>query len=270
MNALPTDHSFHQFSSEQFYTSVNRSLLDLLSFRPGQIVVDLGCGDGKVTRMLLDKADGFAVVAVDQSADRLKEAEANVASAISRVTFSCGSAENLSSVVPAKVDAVVFCNAIHMISDKARVITEISKVLKQGGLFAFNSAFFEGAIPPSSMNFYRRLMLKAVRMLKRDHHITHHRGVTAATREFLTPQGYADLLVANGFAVRQVDVIETQMPFSSVDAILTFEDFITGALPGVPITTASDVLKQAANESFAELGMPSLPRNWLQVVAEKI
>jgi hypothetical protein len=62
---------------------------------------------------------------------------------------------------------------------------------------------------------------------------------------------------------------ETQIPFSSVDAILTFEDFITGTLPGIPLSIASDVLKKAASESFSELEMRSLPRNWLQMVAEK-
>lgn len=269
MNQEDANHSFDQFSREEFYTSVNRTLLDLLSLRAGQIVVDLGCGNGEITRLLSQMAEGITIIAVDQSAERLKEAEANLGAAGSSITFTQASAEELSSVIRAKVDTVIFCNAIHMVADKAIVINEISKVLKPGGCFAFNTAFFEGAMPSPSLAFYRRLMLKAIRILRRDYGLTHRRGVSASTRQFLSPVEYRSLLSAHRFGIRREEIIETHMPFSAVQAILTFEDFVAGALPGVPMSIGSKALKEAASEAFRELGMDYLPRNWLQVVAEK-
>ena len=64
---------------------------------------------------------------------------------------SCGScsgkAENLSRFVHRTADAVVFCNAIHLVEDKRRMLHEVSEALHERGLFAFNSTFFEGAQP---------------------------------------------------------------------------------------------------------------------------
>ena len=37
------------------------------------------------------------------------------------------------------------------------------------GRFAFNTAFFEGAVPARSLAFYKKLMLKTVRILRNDY-----------------------------------------------------------------------------------------------------
>lgn len=262
-------YSYDRFACQPFYTSVNQRLLDLVPLSSGQTVVDLGCGTGAITRLLLAMADGLIVIAVDPSAEMLEEAKRNLSDVTNSVIFLRARAEELSKNLPTKVDTVVFCNAIHMVSDKATVISEISKVLRAGGRFAFNTAFFDGAMPARSLAFYKKLMLKTVRILKNEYGVTHQRGGRTEARQLLTIDEYQELLSVYHLKIRHQEVVEVQMPLDAVQAILEFDDFITGALPGVPLSLGSTALKTAAAEAFADLGMEGLPRNWLQVGAEK-
>ena len=269
MNQENRLYSYDPFARQRFYTLINRRLLEQVSLHSGQTVVDLGCGTGAITKLLLSMAHGLVVIAVDRSAEMLEEAKTNLADLARGVMFVRAGAEELSSHLPTKVDAVVFCNSIHMITDKAKVISEVSKALGLGGLFAFNSAFFDGAVPASSLPFYKKVMLKTIRILRNEYGITHQRGERTEARQLLTPEGYEELLSVHDFRIRHQKVVEVQMPFDAVQAIAAFDYFITGALPGVPLSAGSSALKTAVSEAFDDLRMPSLPRNWLQVVAER-
>jgi ubiquinone/menaquinone biosynthesis C-methylase UbiE len=261
--------SFDRFARQRFYTAANQRLLDLVSLGSGQTVVDLGCGTGAVTRLMLSTVDGLVVVAADPSAEMLEEAKTNLSDVAAKVIFVRAGAENISKHLPTKVDAVVFCSAIHLTNDKGKVMREISKVLRPGGRFAFNTTFYEGALPVSSLPFYKKVMLKSVRTLRKDYGVTHQRGERAEARQPLTPDEYQECLRKHNFQILHQEVVEMQMPFEAVQAIVEFDDFIAGALPGVPPALGSAALKKAAAEAFDELGMPWLPRNWLQIVAGK-
>ncbi len=65
--------SFGRLAGQAFYTAANQRLLDLVSLGSGQTVVDLGCGTGAVTRLMLSTANGLVVVAADPSAEMLAE-----------------------------------------------------------------------------------------------------------------------------------------------------------------------------------------------------
>ncbi len=65
--------SFGRLAGQGFYTAANQRLLDLVSLGSGQTVVDLGCGTGAVTRLMLSTANGLVVVAADPSAEMLAE-----------------------------------------------------------------------------------------------------------------------------------------------------------------------------------------------------
>ena len=52
------------------------------------------------------------------------------------------------NIKESSTDAIFFCNAIHYVSDKDALIAEVTKSLKPGGKFAFNTSFFDGGQPP--------------------------------------------------------------------------------------------------------------------------
>ena len=74
-------------------------------------------------------------VAVDHSASALKQAmEELKGKRNSAVQFVQSRVEQLSESLKESVDTIVFCNAIHYISDKDALVEEISKSLKPGGM----------------------------------------------------------------------------------------------------------------------------------------
>ena len=277
---MVSDFTLEKFSQNPFYQEVNRRLVALARLRPGQRVVDLGAGTGAVTRLLVEEVggDGGApagktpaeVIAVEPSESAIEVARRNLENIRGAVVaFVQGGAERLSQLVRKPVDAVFFCNAIHLVKEKAVVMQEIYRSLREGGTFSFNTSFFQGAEPPESLQFYRRWMMKALRFLREQYGISPDREKRAMARQPLSRDEYVSLLESNGFRVRESQVVPVPMTLKGFEDISEYSLFIEGVMPGVPLEPASQALKYAAREAFSELGLETSPRNWLLVVASK-
>jgi ubiquinone/menaquinone biosynthesis C-methylase UbiE len=259
---------FEKFSSHGFFREVNRWLVEHVGIRPGDTVVDLGCGPGAVTELILEHVDpkaGAVVYAIDPSPSALEAARRRIRSAV--VRFLEGTAERLTQLVPA-ADVVLFCNAIHLIQDKLAVVREAAAVLRPRGAFAFNTTFFEGAYPPETLRFYKLWMLRAVRHLK-ERGLEVARGVKATAMRWLSPSEYEALLRGHGFEDVQVHLHRQELSCQSLEDISEFSLFIEGALPGVPLEEACEALKVGVRQAFQELALATVPRNWLQVIARR-
>ncbi len=263
--------SFQGFAQQSFYTEVNRRLVERAGLRPGQAVVDLACGTGAVSRLILEKlhnARRSVLIAIDESASALRQAREGLQDARNTaVQFVQGQAEHLSTVVRRRVDAVFLCNAIHLFPNKDHLLDEVGNVLGQGGVFAFNSAFFRGTNPPETDRFYRRWILRSQRILRRDFGLTPVQEEKVEARKHLSMEEYTELLHAHGFEVKEAAVMGAEMPLEAWLAICSFGDFVSGIMPGVPLAQASAALKQAVTEVFEELDLKTVQRNWLQVIA---
>ena len=268
-----SDHSFRAFSSQAFFREVNAWLVDRVGLEHARRVVDVACGSGLVTELIVERmrqVGGAMVLAMDSSADALRDARKRVAGAgDSVVQFVQGRAEQLSGVIRDTVDAVLFCNAVHYVEDKHHLFMEIRRVLPPGGRFAFNTAFFQGAEPPETLSFYRRWMLRALRLLNERYDVRPHRSKVASRRQ-LTPEQYAAEVERAGFAIEVQELVPAVLPEEGWIAISEFQDFAEGALPGVPLDWASEVLCDALRQTFAKLELEGVPRNWLSVVAVRV
>lgn len=91
----------------------------------GKDVLEIGCGDGRLTAMLADWAESY--VAVDSNADKLAEAEARVPG----VAFVQGNAEAL-DFSDESFDVVLFTLSLHHV-DAWAALGEARRVLRQGG-----------------------------------------------------------------------------------------------------------------------------------------
>jgi ubiquinone/menaquinone biosynthesis C-methylase UbiE len=266
-------YTLERFAQHPFYQEVNRRLVALTGLTRGQRVVDVGAGTGAVTRLLAEQVasgPGAEVIAVEPSETALDVARRNLENFSGAVVrFVQGGAERLSQLVKRPVDAIFFCNAIHLVKEKEHVLHEISETLGDDGTFSFNTSFYDGAEPPESEQFYRRWMLKALRVLKSRYGLMPDRHVKVEARLRLTEDEYIRLLEENGFRVRSREVVTVQMPLSGFEAISEYSLWIEGVLPGVPLEAGRDALKEGAREAFQELGLRSSPRNWLLVVASR-
>jgi trans-aconitate methyltransferase len=102
-------------------------LVELLAPRPGETILDLGCGSGQLTAKIV-KA-GARVSGIDLSPDMIAQASANYPA----IEFKVGDATTFE--VEAPVDAV-FSNAVlHWVNDAAGAIARVYAALKPGGRF---------------------------------------------------------------------------------------------------------------------------------------
>ena len=268
-----SEFSFATFANTPFYQAVNASLVDLSHLQPGQKVVDLACGTGGVTRIISERLRGAKeslVIGVDFSASALKQARSDFENAkASMVEFIHGRGEQLSQLVRDSMDAVVFCNAIHMVTDKARLAGEVFQTLGSGGVFAFNTSFFEGGHPPDTEQFYRRWMMKSLRILRSKYGMSPNKAEKVESRRHLTPEQYTQLLESVGFQVKEQRINTVEVPLEGWLNISEFEDWIKGVMPGVPLKEASESLKEGAREVFKDMNVNHISRNWLEIVASR-
>jgi len=258
--------SFTPFTRHPFFTEVNRWIVERVISPTRKTFVDLGCGPGAVTQLIVDRLGRRAdarVIGVDPSASALERARTAIKGRVAE--FVEGSAEWLSHLVPS-ADAVIFCNAIHLVPDKAKVLSEIRKVLKRGGVLAFNTTFFNGAYVEGTTGFWRRWVVRAVQVLRERGIEVQHDG-KAPARAFLSADEYANLLVQEGFRRPTVELLRVAMTPQSLEDIGRFSLFIEGALPGVPLEQGADALKEGLRRALDETGFSTVPRNWLECVA---
>lgn len=265
--------TFSRFAQEKFYDDVNQRLVVLARLVSGQHVAELGSGTGAVTKLIVqDIANGDAeVIAIEPSETAIEIARRNLADIRGVVVrFIQGSAEMVSQLVnPKSVDAMFFCNAIHLVSEKEQVLRDIRQTLREGGTFSFNTSFYAGAEPPETEPFYRKWMMRSLRFLKKEYGLSPDKTRVEA-RHRLTEDEYVQLLKANGFKIRDKEIVQVQMPLSGFEAISEYSLWIEGVLPGVPLAVGAQALKEGARQAFEELGITTSPRNWLMVVAQKV
>jgi ubiquinone/menaquinone biosynthesis C-methylase UbiE len=257
---------FSRFASHPFFEEVNRWLVERVASL-GQRFVDLACGPGAVTELILqtmvERGRGL-VYAVDPSLAELDRARRRIASGL--VQFVQGSAENLSRLVP-PVDVVVFCNAIHLIKDKAQVLQEIRKVLRSGGTLAFNTTFFKGCYPSGTERFYRYWILRAAQYL-RERGISVLRADRSESLQWVTAAEYGQLVAAAGFVDPSWRLHEVVLSPESLEDIGQFSLFVQGALPRVPLELGADALAQAVRPAMQDAKIAGgVPRFWLQFIA---
>ena len=273
-----TDHSFEPFARHDFYRETNTHLVDsaldfLERLDPNvqRRIVDLGCGTGAITRLVLAKVQDLGLKAqvfgIEPSPLALEKARQSVTNAM--VKFLHGSAENVSQLV-ASADALFFCNAIHLIEDKSAVFKEIGKALNPGGVLAFNTTFFEGAYLPITEKTNRLWIVRAVQQMRREYpDVKIVKNAKTTAMRWISPEQYEALLGESGFTVTHLECQQVDMTLESIEDISDYSLFIEGVLPGVPLDVGAAVLKHGIREAIRELNLTTVPRYWLQVVAEK-
>jgi ubiquinone/menaquinone biosynthesis C-methylase UbiE len=272
--------TFEAFAAHPFYTEVNRTLVQQalahLSSRPIEnpiTIVDMACGTGAVTRLIAEEMahQGRQVhlIGVDPSAEALRHAQKGMAGIGVKAEFIQGDADDLPNIVH-DVDMAFFCNAIHLVPDKNSAFQRMASILAPGGIFACNSAFYEGTYVVGTERFYRLWTRRAVSWLRKEHPDVHlSREAKAIAMQWLTPEEYVDSLKQTGF-----NKVETtnQDVLISLDAwrdLGQYWLFIEGALPGVPLALGASALENAVYQAGQELGLTEVARTWLQIIATK-
>jgi SAM-dependent methyltransferase len=110
-------------ATAQFVPALGAAVLDLLAPKPGERILDLGCGDGALTEQIV--AAGAAVVAVDAAPDMVRAARARGLDA--RVMA------GQSLAFEGEFDAVFSNAALHWMHPPDAVLAGVRRALKPDG-----------------------------------------------------------------------------------------------------------------------------------------
>jgi SAM-dependent methyltransferase len=128
MNSSPQQlwNSDRYAENAPYVPALGQPVLDLLKVRPGERILDLGCGDGALTEKIA--ALGAEVVGVDSSQDMVDAAR--------RCGIDAGVASGYSLPFDREFDAVFSNAALHwMKDDPDAVIAGVNRALKPRGRF---------------------------------------------------------------------------------------------------------------------------------------
>jgi SAM-dependent methyltransferase len=109
-----------------FVAELGGAALDLLDPQPGERILDVGCGEGTLTRRIMDR--GATALGIDNSSDMVAAARANGVDALLLA------AEDMQFF--AEFDAAFSNATLHWVLSKEQVARAIFRALKSGGRFA--------------------------------------------------------------------------------------------------------------------------------------
>ena len=102
----------------------------------GKDVLDLGCAGGFMAEAL--DARGARVTGIDPAAEAITAARAHAAQEGRTITYDVGVGEAL-PYADASFDSVVCVDVLEHVQDLTRVLAEVTRVLRPGGLFLFDT-----------------------------------------------------------------------------------------------------------------------------------
>lgn len=129
----------HWAAHQDRYDAVNSGFNDALlaAVRPGDRVLDIGCGNGQLTRLAAARAGTGHAVGVDLSAPMLDRARASAAhEGVANVEFVRGDAQ-VHRFPPATFDVALSRFGVMFFADPVAAFGNVGRALRPGGRLAF-------------------------------------------------------------------------------------------------------------------------------------
>ncbi|ATW47304.1 class I SAM-dependent methyltransferase [Streptomyces xantholiticus] len=196
-----------------------RLLAAALGTSPGQLVLDVGCGDGSAASAAAPFLAGHRLVGIDWSHDALRRARTRMGAVVR------GELDHGLPFADGCADAVLFSEVVEHLVDPDHALDELRRVLRPGGHLMlstpnlaawYNRALLLAGVQP----VFSEVSLRGIHGRPGSQVVGHLRLYTArALRSFLTASGFRDVTI-------------TGAPFHGVPRGLRLLDRAACAVPG--------------------------------------
>jgi trans-aconitate 2-methyltransferase len=98
-----------------------------------ELVLDAGCGTGRVTEAVLDRLPRGRVIGLDGSARMVEEARSRLGDSAGRLVFVVGDLRRRLPLAPGKLDAIVSTATFHWLPEHDALFRSLAEALRPGG-----------------------------------------------------------------------------------------------------------------------------------------
>jgi len=172
------------------------------------LYIDVGCGGGLVTEEMSKK--GFKVIGFDMSEPSITQASKHAKEEGLDIIYKLGDAYNLrSEIEDASVDGIIMSDILEHLHDLPKVATEISRMLKPGGVFVFDT------INRTVLSYLLAIVLVQEAPIGIVPAHTHNWSL------FVKPEELEDVLHKVGLQVKEIRGLEVKKNFNLIKAALS-------------------------------------------------
>lgn len=210
-------------------------LVRALAIRPGERVLDVGCGTGLLAEFIADQVGPTgSVLGIDPLPLRIELAQAK---ARPNLAFAVGNAYDLSSIAAGGFDVVCLNAVLHWLPEKAGPMRAFARVLRAGGRLGI------GGVGKGEASVMRGALAS---VLMRAPFNQHRRG--AELTHPVDAQEMRQLFIDAGFAEPTIEETPFSQRFESPDAAIRYSEAssfgnLLGHLP--------EALRASAREALA-------------------
>ena len=179
-------------------------VLALLKLNGSERVLDVGCGNGKVTAEIASRVPAGTVLGVDSSADMIASARHQFGPEL-RPNLSFEVAEARQLLFRHEFDLVVSFNALHWVSEQEQALRSIRSALKSSGTAQLR-------LVPAGQRKSLENVIEETRLSSR--WASYYRGFSDPYLH-LTPEQYRALAEQNGFHVERIHTEDKAWDFQS-------------------------------------------------------
>jgi ubiquinone/menaquinone biosynthesis C-methylase UbiE len=221
--------------------AIGEKFLTWLDAPPQRVWLDVGCGTGAFTNLVLTQSAPKKIIGIDPSPPQVEHAKRAVTAP--QAEFRVGSAIDLPFGID-EFDVVVSALVIHFISDRPKAFREMLRVTRPGGIV---SGYTWRKSPTSSDAPYSPLARGVIEIAGDV--------MSSPTISEAMPEGLRAALIAQGYGDIEVTTIEASQTFRDFEDYWTSQ---TGTFPH-PVAKSVAAMSDHDRERLRDIMRAALP-----------